>query len=127
MVLLGQKIKDLRKFSRYTQAELATLLGVTKSTVAAYENDSRQPSYEVLIKISKVFKISIDTLLIDEPSKTINVEGLSGHQIYMLETLIEKLKMGNMMEKLLIASSPTMRKEIEEFMEDEDIKNFDLG
>ena len=45
----------------------------------------------------------------------------------MLETLIEKLKMGNMMEKLMIASSPEMRKAIEIFMENEDVKNIDLG
>lgn len=126
MVLLGEKIKKLRKFSKYTQAELATLLGVTKSTIAAYENDSRQPSYEVLIKISKVFKISIDTLLIDEPGKTIDVDGLNHYQIHMLEEIIDSMKKGNMMEKVLIASSPEMRKQLEEFMENEDIKNFEL-
>lgn len=126
MVLLGQKIKDLRKFSRYTQAELATMLGVTKSTVAAYENDSRQPSYEVLIKISKVFKISLDTLLIDEPGKTIDVEGLSPYQIHMLEKIIERMKMGNSLEKMLMSCSPAMKKEIEDFLGDEEVKSWDL-
>lgn len=46
MVLLGKKIKSLRKKSNYTQAELARQIGVAKSTIAAYENDSRQPSYQ---------------------------------------------------------------------------------
>ena len=126
MVLLGEKIKKLRKFSKYTQAELATLLGVTKSTIAAYENDSRQPSYEVLIKISKVFNISLDTLLIDEPGKIIDVEGLSDYQIHMLKNMVERLRMSNSLEKMLMSCSPAMKKEIEDFLEDEEVKSWDL-
>ncbi len=33
MVLLGKKIKELRTKSKFTQSELANLLGVTKSSV----------------------------------------------------------------------------------------------
>lgn len=58
MVLLGKKIKELRTKSKFTQSELANLLGVTKSSVASYENDSRQPSFSVLIKIAQIFNVS---------------------------------------------------------------------
>ena len=54
MILLGKKIKELRNKYKYTQSELASLVGVTKSTIAAYENDTRLPSYEVLIKFSHI-------------------------------------------------------------------------
>ena len=56
MIVIGERIKELRKNSRYTQTELANLLGITKSTVAAYENDSRLPSYDVLVRMARVFR-----------------------------------------------------------------------
>ena len=37
MVLLGSKIKELRTKYRFTQSELAELVGVTKSSIASYE------------------------------------------------------------------------------------------
>ena len=37
MVLIGAKIKELRNSCKFTQKELADLVGVTKSTIAAYE------------------------------------------------------------------------------------------
>ena len=52
MILIGQRIKELRNKHRYTQIELAEKVGVTKSTIAAYENDTRLPSFEVLIRMS---------------------------------------------------------------------------
>ena len=88
MVLLGKKIKELRNKSKYTQAELATLVGVTKSTIAAYESDTRLPSYEVLIKFSHIFKVSIDYLLLDRQMDSVNIDGLNSEQIGAIQTLI---------------------------------------
>ena len=88
MVLLGKRIKELRNRFRYTQTELATLVGITKSTVAAYENDTRLPSYEVLIKLSNIFKVSLDYLVLGKPMNSININGLSSEQIGAIQTLI---------------------------------------
>ena len=88
MVLLGKRIKELRNKYRYTQTELATLVGVTKSTVAAYENDTRLPSYEVLIKLSHIFKVSLDYLMLGKPMDSISMNGLSSEQIGAIQTLI---------------------------------------
>ena len=57
MILMGKRIKELRTNAKFTQKELADRLGVTKSTITAYENDSRTPSYDVLIKIARVFNV----------------------------------------------------------------------
>ena len=68
MILIGAKIKELRNSCRFTQKELAELVGVTKSTIAAYENDSRTPSFEVLIKLATVFHVTTDTILLNRSS-----------------------------------------------------------
>lgn len=99
MVLLGNKIKELRIKSRFTQSELAERLGVTKSSIASYENDSRQPSYEVLIKISQVFNVSIDSLLLNRSGITLDIDGLKREQIKLLELLIANYKKGNLIEE----------------------------
>lgn len=88
MILLGKRIKELRNKYKFTQTELAEKVGVTKSTIAAYENDSRQPSYEVLVKMAKVFKVSVDSLLLDRTGNTIDVSGLNPEQMNIIETLI---------------------------------------
>ena len=88
MVLLGKKIKELRNKYKYTQTELATLVGVTKSTIAAYENDTRLPSYEVLIKLSHIFKVSLDYLMLDRQMDSVNIHGLNSEQIGAIQNLI---------------------------------------
>lgn len=92
MILLGKKIKKLRNEYRYTQAELAKLIGVTKSTIAAYENDTRLPSYEVLVKLSRTFKVSLDYIVLDKQMETICVNGLNEEQIGAIHTLIAYYK-----------------------------------
>lgn len=92
MILLGKKLKALRMKHKYTQPELATLVGVTKSTIAAYENDTRLPSYDVLIKLSHVLKTSTDYLLLDKQSATIDTTGLNDEQIGALSVMAEYFK-----------------------------------
>lgn len=57
------RIKKLREEFQMTQQELADKLNGAKSTIAMYENETRKPSMEVLIKLSEIFNCSIDYLL----------------------------------------------------------------
>ena len=117
MILLGKRIKELRNKSKLTQTELAKQVGVTKSTITAYENDSRLPSYDVLIKMANVFKVSIDSLLIDHPGSILEVHGLNVEQMQILKSLIVYFRNSNMAEDFFTNSSPELRKNIEEFLD----------
>lgn len=101
MVVIGERIKELRKESRYTQTELADLLGVTKSTIAAYENDSRLPSYDVLVRMARLFKISIDSLLLNRSEKIIEVDGLDNEQMIIIEKLVMSFREQNLMSNYI--------------------------
>lgn len=57
------RIKKLREEFGYTQQDLADKLEGAKSTVAMYENETRKPSLEILVKLSDIFNCSIDYLL----------------------------------------------------------------
>ena len=62
-MILGYRLRELRKDNNMSQEELGKLLGVTKVSVSGYENGTRIPSMEVLITILNVFKISADYIL----------------------------------------------------------------
>ncbi|AZO95240.1 helix-turn-helix domain-containing protein [Halocella sp. SP3-1] len=63
MAELKDRIKQLRNEKGITQDDLATYLGVSRSTVAGYETAKRKPEYETLQKIASYFKVSVDYLL----------------------------------------------------------------
>ena len=57
------RIKKIREELGLTQQELADKLDCAKSTIAMYENETRKPSLEILVKLSEIFNCSIDYLL----------------------------------------------------------------
>lgn len=105
MILLGKRIKELRNKHKYTQSELAELVGVTKSTIAAYENDSRQPSYDVLIKLSDVFKVSADSILLNRTEVVLDAYGLTVEQTDIINILINHFRKSNSTEYLFTDST----------------------
>lgn len=60
---IAQRIKNLRESAHLTQQELADRLSISRSTLAGYESENKQPSYQVLAQISSIFKIPTDYLL----------------------------------------------------------------
>lgn len=98
MVLLGNRIKELRTEYNLTQAELAAKVGVSKATITAYESDLRQPSYEVLIKLANIFKVSIDSLILNRSEHIIDVSDLTPDQINKVHDLISYFKKSDLID-----------------------------
>lgn len=94
---LAETIKNLRIERGLSQAQMADLLGVTRSTISQYELGERSPSYEVFIRIVHEFHISADQLLgIDSSyNKTdkiiIDVKNLSDEKRHSLLNLIHSI------------------------------------
>lgn len=57
------RIRDLRKERRLTQAELASVLKVSARTIGFYETGERDPDTDTLRKLADFFCVSIDYLL----------------------------------------------------------------
>lgn len=79
---LGSRIKKYRSALKMTQADLAHRLGITGAAVSSYENGSRLPSYEVLVKLSNILGVTTDELLGCAQSGTehMDVSGLTSLQ-----------------------------------------------
>lgn len=92
MVDFGNKLKTLRKQSNLTQEQLAHRLGLTKSVISAYETGSRMPSYDILITISRIFKVTTDYLLGVERKNEVDLSGLTDEEKSALLNLIKAMK-----------------------------------
>lgn len=57
------RIKELRESRSLTVRDLSLELGISKSTISGWENDSRKPDYNAITKLSNYFNVSSDYLL----------------------------------------------------------------
>lgn len=59
----GEQIKERRQELDLTQAEVAEKYFVTRQAVSNWEHDKTYPDLNMLVKISNVYQISLDSLL----------------------------------------------------------------
>ncbi len=57
------RLKELRLENGMTRSSLARALELPATTVANYENETRQAPYELLIRLADFFRVSVDYLL----------------------------------------------------------------
>ncbi len=92
MVNMGEKIKSLRVENKLTQKQLAERIGLAISAISSYEAGTRYPSYESLVKLSRIFHVSTDYLLGITPTRNIDVSGLNDSEIEAVVVLVEMLR-----------------------------------
>ena len=61
-IKIGKIIQTIRKSNGYTQERLAEKIEVSVRYVSDIEQDRANPSYEVLIRICNLFKVSMDQI-----------------------------------------------------------------
>lgn len=61
--MFAKRLQLLRQEKKWTQAELAAKLGISKSTVGMYELGNRAPDNDLLVAIAKLFGVTTDYLL----------------------------------------------------------------
>lgn len=89
---LAEKIKLLREKAGLTQAELARILGLSRSGVNAWEMGLSVPSTQYIVELAKNFNVSTDYLLGMKDTSTISVKGLTQRQVSVLLDTIECFK-----------------------------------
>lgn len=62
---IGKKINQLRKLSGMTQEQLAEKINVSRQTVSKWESGGSSPDVESVVKISRIFHVSLDDLLME--------------------------------------------------------------
>lgn len=88
----GEKLKALRTGLKLSQRELAERLGVAKSIVSYYESGDRYPSYDILVKMARLFHVTTDYLLDVDKNRMIDVSNLSEEEIGVVIGMIKALE-----------------------------------
>jgi transcriptional regulator with XRE-family HTH domain len=60
--VFGERLKKIRETRKYSQTDLAGKIGVSKTSLSAYESGTKKPSYEVVANIARVCGTSMDWL-----------------------------------------------------------------
>ncbi|WP_312047565.1 helix-turn-helix transcriptional regulator [Anaerotignum sp.] len=115
IVLLSEKLKNIREKKNYSKAEMARLLQIPYTTYNNYETGTREPKIETIIKIANILGIHLSDILDYEP--------ISSDELYevMDSSDIETAKM------LLKCVSYSLRKKtatLYEITSDFDTKSF---
>ena len=59
---MKNNIKELRKSKKLRQQDLAEILGVTRQTIIAIENNKYDPTLELAMKISEFFEVTVNEI-----------------------------------------------------------------
>lgn len=87
---LGEQIQALRKSAGMSQEELGDRLGVARQSVSKWESDSTIPELDKLIAMSKLFGVSVGSLLGLEESEGPDHE-LTERELKALEDIARRL------------------------------------
>lgn len=68
-IKIGKNLKKIRNSFGYTQEQLAEKIECSTRHISDIEQDRAKPSYEILIRICNLYKISIEDIFIDYLNK----------------------------------------------------------
>ncbi|WP_139491816.1 helix-turn-helix domain-containing protein [Brevibacillus dissolubilis] len=63
MDTVGARLKELRQLRKWTQQQVADLLGIERSTYTKYERNTNQTDYDLLQRLADLYGTSIDYIL----------------------------------------------------------------
>ena len=64
--IFGKKLKELRIEQGLSQQKLGEILGFCNQTISFWENGSREPDLDTLVKIARYFDVSFEELLLEK-------------------------------------------------------------
>ena len=59
---MKNRVKEFRKEKQMRQEDFAKILGVTRQTIIAIENNKYNPTLELAMKISRFFRVSVEDI-----------------------------------------------------------------
>lgn len=99
MHIIANRISAQRIKMGLSKKELATILGISPSSVSSYEQETNIPSITVLTKMCALFNVSADYLLGIEKapnsSSAFSLDGLTQSQIEAVESMIKAFRETN--------------------------------
>lgn len=90
--MVADRIRALREQKGLTQTELAKQLGITRSSVNAWEQGISVPSTQYVVELAQIFKVSTDHLLCVDNTATVDVAGLTEQDVQLIHGIVAHLR-----------------------------------
>lgn len=109
MNIISKYLQFLRKSNNYTQDDLAEKLGISRQAVSKWETGMTIPDLEVLLKISKLYDITINDILEPKihPQRITDFEQISTISEKELKEVLEQFDTNSLVIALMGASPET--------------------
>jgi transcriptional regulator with XRE-family HTH domain len=88
--LFGRRLAELRNHKGMSQYELADRLQLSRGQIANYEQGTREPDFQTLIRLADFFEVSLDYML--NRTDTPNSLRLTGETLLLNESEAEYLQ-----------------------------------
>ena len=84
----ASRLRQLRLDKNLRQEQVAKLIGVNKSAISTYENNTRQPSFDILVRLATLYRVSTDYLLGMTNIRSLDLSGLSDEEVVAFSELV---------------------------------------
>lgn len=121
--IISKYLQLLRKSNNYTQDDLAEKLGISRQAVSKWETGMTIPDLEVLLKISKLYDITINDILEPkiQPQRITDFEQISTISEKELKEVLEQFDT-NLLVTALMGASPETNSFCERLLPDIDFE-----
>lgn len=85
LLMLGDKLMEVRKKHGYSQQEIADMLSVSRQTISNWESGQGAPALDKACELARIYKISLDELVGNEVGN--RVEKQKEKDIHVLKKL----------------------------------------
>lgn len=92
---LAVRLRQLRIDKHLRQEQVADLIGVSKAAISAYETDIRQPSYDILIRLANLYRVSTDYILGRQDVRMLDISGLTPAEAVAISDLVASMTAKN--------------------------------
>ncbi len=107
--IISRYLQFLRKSHNYTQEDLAKKLDISRQAVSKWETGITIPDLEVLLKISKLYNVTINDILEPniQPQRITDFEQISTIPEKDLEEIVKQFDINSLVIALMGASPET--------------------
>ena len=120
-MIIAKYFQLLRKSNNYTQDTLAEKLGVCRQAVSKWETGTAIPNIEILLKLSKLYNLTVNELLEPQihPQKITEFEQLSSLSDNELREILSRFN-AHSLTIAFMGASPTLNYLLENLFPDTD-------
>lgn len=71
---ISERLQELRKKAGYSQEQVSEMLGLSRQAISKWESGQGKPDIENIIKLTEIYHVSADYLLLGVEQNNVNVK-----------------------------------------------------